>query len=156
MRWRKGLGITTGVALLLVGVALAQDVADDELGLDKNSVFSTPDPIVPRTAQMDPGENLKLGSYFDDGPPLISHRIQDVLPITLMENLCLDCHDDLAMLGQEIAEDEPTPMPESHYTDLRRTPKVVGTAPIGARYVCTQCHAAQTDAVPLVDNTYKQ
>jgi nitrate reductase cytochrome c-type subunit len=71
-------------------------------------------------------------------------------------DVVLDCHDDLAMLGQEIAEDEPTPMPESHYTDLRRTPKVVGTAPIGARYVCTQCHAAQTDAVPLVDNTYKQ
>ena len=105
---------------------------------------------------MDPGENLKLGSYFDGAPALVSHQIQDFLPITLGENLCLECHHDPGMLGSEIAEDEPTPMPESHYTDLRRNPDKVGKTPIGARYVCTLCHVVQTDAKPLVDNTYRQ
>lgn len=156
MRLTRGLVVAAAAILLLLGIAVAQELADEDLGLDKNSVFSTPDPIVPTTTQKDPGENSKLGSYFDAAPPLISHQIEDFLPITLAENLCQDCHDDPSTIGEEIGEDEPTPMPQSHYTDLRRSPDEVSATPIGARYVCTQCHAPQSDAAPLVANTYRQ
>jgi len=156
MRLGKGLVMAAGAVLILLGVAVAQEVADEDLGLDKNSVFSTPDPIVPTTLQKDPGENPKLGSYFDGAPPLISHQIEDLLPITLAENLCLECHDDPSMIGEESAADEPTPIPESHYTDLRRSPDEVSGALIGTRYECILCHAAQMDAAPIVANTYQQ
>ena len=70
--------------------------------------------------------------------------------------MCLECHDLPDQIGQEPAPGEPSPMPASHYTDLRRSPDEVTQEVIGARYVCTQCHAPQTNAQPLVANTYRQ
>jgi len=145
-----------GAVTLLLGIAAAQEVSDDEISLDKNSVFATPDPIVPTTQQMEPGENTKIGGYFEEMPPVISHQIEDLLPITLAENLCLDCHDDPSMIGEEIGADEPTPIPTSHYTDLRNDPDTITEALIGARFDCTQCHVPQTDAEPLVANTHQK
>lgn len=156
MRIARGLVVAIGALSLLLGIAVAQDVGDDEIGLDRNSVFATPDPIVPTTEQMEPGENTKIGAYFDQMPPVISHQIADLLPITLAENLCLDCHDDPSMIGGEIGDDEATPIPLSHYTDLRNNPDLVTETLIGARYDCTQCHVPQMNAEPLVVNTYQK
>jgi len=131
-------------------------VTDDELGLSKASVFSTPDPIVAGSTAKDPGENEPLGAYFSGSPPVVSHDISDFVPIKIGENSCLECHDLHEQIGEEVASGDPTPMPASHYTDLRRNPDEVTTKVIGARFVCTQCHAPQSDAVPLVANTYRQ
>jgi len=120
-------------------------VTDDELGLSKASVFSTPDPIVAGSTAKDPGENELLGAYFSGSPPVVSG-----------ENSCLECHDLHEQIGEEVASGDPTPMPASHYTDLRRNPDEVTTKVIGARFVCTQCHVPQSDAAPLVANTYHQ
>jgi len=49
---------------------------------------------------------------------------------------------------------EPTPLPASHYTDLRNAPGKVGDTVTGARWVCTSCHVPQTDAKPLVGNRF--
>lgn len=156
MRLGNGLVVAAGAFSLLLGIAVAQDVGDDEISLDKNSVFATPDPILAAPAGMEAGENTKVGGYFEEMPPVISHQIQDLLPITLAENMCLDCHDDPSMIGEEIGEDEPTPIPASHYTDLRHDPETVTQQLIGARFDCTQCHVPQTDAEPLVANTYEK
>lgn len=156
MRFTKGLVLAAGALTLLFGLAAAQDAGDDEIGLDKNSVFATPDPIIPRPASMEPGENDKVGGYFDEMPPVISHQIEDLLPITAAENLCLDCHDDPSRIGEETGDDEPTPIPASHYTDLRNNPDEVTDKLIGARFDCTQCHVSQTNAEPLVVNTYQE
>lgn len=131
-------------------------VTDDELGLSKASVFSTPDPIVAGSTAKEPGENEPLGAYFSESPSLISHDISDFVPIKIGENACLECHDLHDQIGEEVAPGDPTPMPASHYTDLRRDPDEVTTKVIGARFVCTQCHAPQSDAAPLVANTYRQ
>lgn len=149
-----GLVVIAAVALL-AGIAVADETKDLEqpFGLS-GSVFDTPDPIVPSSTAGEAGENQKLGSYFEGLPPMISHQIADFLPITAGSNLCLDCHDLRADIGGEIGGDEPTPMPESHYTDLRKAGSAAGEKPVGARYTCTQCHAPQTDAEPLVASTY--
>jgi len=136
---------------LLAALAAAEEIADDALGLS-GSVFDTPDPLVPAASAGEPGENSKLGSYFEGAPPMISHGIEDLLPITFEDNLCLDCHD----LRDEIGADEATPMPVSHYTDLRKPGSAAAAKPVGARYTCTQCHAAQTDAKPLVASDYRR
>ncbi len=156
MKVGRGMMVLVGAVLVLLGSAFAQEFSDDQLGLEKSDVFATPDPIVPVSAQLDPGENALLGAYFEGSPPLVSHQIEDFMPITIGENACLDCHDNKGLIGEELAADDPVPMPASHYTDLRRDPEAETDLVIGARYVCSQCHAAQMDAQPLVANTYKQ
>lgn len=147
--------VIAAAATLLVGITVADEVKEEPFGLS-GSVFDTPDPLVPRASAGDPGDNQKLGSYFEGMPPMISHGIRDLLPITTAENLCLDCHDLRDEIGAEIGADEATPMPVSHYTDLRKPGSEAAEKPVGARYTCTQCHAALTDAKPLVASDYRR
>ncbi len=151
--------IVSAASVAVVGCALvaqnATGIADSELGLERTSVFTTPAPIVALAAGKETGENVHLGAYAEGIPPLISHTIEDQLPILISNNACLECHNEPTLIGEDIAPDEPTPMPVSHYTDLRTAPDRVTDQLVGARYVCTQCHAAQTDAVPLVKNSYR-
>jgi cytochrome c-type protein NapB len=151
----------TTMALLLAvalpcSVALAGDViGDDEIGISA-SVFDTPTPAMPAVLGLEPGENALVGGYFDEAPPLIPHLIEEYLPIVLVDNQCLDCHDAPDEIGAKRAADDPVPMPKSHYTDLRNNPGVMTDHVIGARYNCMQCHAIQKDAQPLVESTYQQ
>jgi len=144
--------------LVAAGVAFAQQSQPDaELGLSKESVFDTPEPIVAHPVGGDPGENSLIETYFEEGiPPLIPHTIEDMVPIHADENLCMDCHADREAIGKPVAPGDPTPIPLSHYTDLRRDPDTVTDQVVGARWVCVQCHATQTDAKPLVENTYRR
>jgi nitrate reductase cytochrome c-type subunit len=79
---------------------------------------------------------------------VIPHSIDDFTPITRSENLCVDCHG-----VAEKVEGEATPMPPSHYVDLRNTPGKQGEAPAGARWLCVSCHLKQTAAESLVENS---
>ena len=85
---------------------------------------------------------------------MIPHLIEDSLPILVGQNMCIDCHELPDSIGAKRMPGEPTPAPKSHYTDLRRNPNTVKKRIIGARYFCVQCHAPQTDAKPLVENTF--
>jgi cytochrome c-type protein NapB len=158
MESHKQARIVFATALILLATACATEpgVEDTRLGLSKDSVFSTPDPIVAVNEAGEPGENETLGAYFSGSPPVIPHQIEEFLPVRVGENLCLDCHDLPDLIGEELETGDPTPMPASHYTDLRRSPDEVTPNVIGARYVCTLCHAPQTNAEPLVINTYRQ
>ena len=144
------------VALFAVAEEAKKEVDDSELGLSKTSVFATPDPIVPTSKAKSPGENQTMKRYFSGQPPAIPHQVEDYLPITIAENLCLDCHDLQEQIGKERGEGEPTPIPVSHYTDLRRNPNEIKKKLVGARFNCTQCHTPQTDSKLLVANTYRQ
>jgi nitrate reductase cytochrome c-type subunit len=136
---------------LLAALTFAQDqpaaTPDEELGLAKGSVFDvlTPEAVRPETS--DPGDKPILPRDFEGSPPRVSHGIADFLPITREDNLCVDCHG-----IAEAEEGDPTPIPASHYTDLRRTPDRVDEMVAGARWVCVSCHVALTGAERLVDN----
>jgi cytochrome c-type protein NapB len=155
MRSLEKMAIVALGVLVILGCARAPEtdeaVADDEIGLTPTSVFDTPDPLVPATVAKDPGENELLGAYFSGSPPVIPHRIDDFVPIRIGENMCLECHDLPDQIGVETVAGDPTPMPASHYRD---DDAAAGAS--GARFTCTQCHAPQTDAEPLVANTYRQ
>jgi cytochrome c-type protein NapB len=153
--------ITTLTALLLGGIALAvqpvvagEKVPADEMGLSKTSVFATPTPQAPTYPTSPPGTVEPLPRAFPDAPPQIPHEIATLLPITRANNACLQCHDKPYLIGQELPPTQPTPMPTSHYTDLRNNPDLVTGKVIGSRFVCSQCHAAQAEAPPLVENTF--
>jgi cytochrome c-type protein NapB len=155
MRYRVNVVIVALGVLAILGCAGAPEVekavTDNEMGLTPTSVFDTPDPIVPAIAAKDPGENELLGAYFSGSPPLIPHRIEDFVPIRIGENMCLECHDLPDQIGEETVAGDATPMPASHYRD-----EDASGGASGARFTCTQCHAPQTDAEPLVANTYRQ
>ncbi len=150
------------VPLLVVGlmppVFAEQAVDDKKLGLS-GSVFEIPEPTAFNYISTDPEHaDSTLPVAFTDAPPQISHSIEEVTPITLSDNDCLDCHDDPALL-QKIEtkyQDEASPMPESHYLDSRRSPDKVGKKLIGARYFCTQCHVPQAEVEPLMGNYFNE
>ena len=75
-----------------------------------------------------------------------------LVPITGQSNACLGCHDKPDMIGKQ-AKGAPTPMTSTHYLDPWVPTR--GMKLSGARYNCTQCHAAQSDAQPLVENILK-
>ena len=144
------------VVAMLVGVAAfaGEDppseggIPDSQVGLIEGSVFDTFSPPAIPENESAPGELPLPARANEESPPVIPHGIVDFLPITADSNLCLDCH-----AIDEKQEGEPTPIPASHYVDLRNAPdKQVGEM-VGARYLCVSCHVSQTRATPLVGNS---
>ncbi|MHA1158010.1 MAG: nitrate reductase cytochrome c-type subunit, partial [Alphaproteobacteria bacterium] len=78
-------------------------------------------------------------------PPLIPHGIEQY-QMDIRVNQCLGCHD-WSNAGDR---DAPT-LSMTHYLDRdgRQLDEVAGT-----RWFCNQCHVPQTDASPLVENTF--
>ena len=142
------MAVTSSAALA------AQAIAADSTGLSKGSVFEVPAPKVYTTKAGQPGQNKVLPRAYLNAPPQISHDIGDVLPITVQSNMCIACHAQPEQWGKKREKGAPTPIPPSHYTDLRNAPDKVTDHLINARFNCNQCHVPQTDAAPLVENTF--
>ena len=128
----------------------AAPVKDSELGLSKTSVFDAPAPPGAKANEAAPGELPAMARAYQDAPPRIPHAIGDFLPITREANACVDCHG--AAKVKEAGQ--PTPLPPSHYTDLRNAPQRAGEVVAGARFTCTSCHVPLTDAKPLVGSAF--
>ena len=138
------LAIATSTLLF----AQAKPIPDRDLGLAKGSVFEAPAPPRFQNEASAPGEKALPKRINQEYPPVIPHSLADVLPITQDSNLCMDCH---AVPGPK-KKGEATPIPKSHYVDLRRAPKTQAKTVAGSRYVCISCHVPRTDAQPLVTN----
>lgn len=80
-------------------------------------------------------------------PPLIPHVIEGY-NITVNFNKCLDCH-----AWSRYKEMGATKVSLTHFKDREGT-EMSNISP--RRYFCTQCHVPQTDAKPLVGNTFKK
>ena len=123
-------------------------VPDSEIGLAPGTVFEQPPQEPIAFNRKDPGESELRPRPNDEFPPPIPHAIEDLGTVTLTENPCLECHD------PEAAPDMGAPAaPATHRVDRRRSPEVTGEETVGARWVCTSCHVAQTDTEPLVANS---
>jgi nitrate reductase (cytochrome), electron transfer subunit len=129
----------------------ARPVPDRDLGLSQTSVFETPAPPLYQDEASSPGEKPLPRRVNRETPPVIPHSVSDCLPITRSSNLCVDCH---AVAGPK-KKGEATPIPASHFVDLRRAPAVKGAQVAGARYVCISCHVPRTDAPQLVGSRYR-
>lgn len=143
--------------LLVAGWLGAQEtgpsIRDADLGLAKGSVFEVPTPPVAAVNSSDPGDLPLVPRAFDTAPPRVPHAVLDFMPIRRDENWCVDCHMSDWRAPQE---GEPTPIPASHYVDLRIGSGEIGDRIVGARWVCVSCHVAVTDAPLLVENTFGQ
>lgn len=140
----------------LGGLALAQQedaaaIADADLSLAKGSVFEVLAPPVQAVNGADPGDMPLVPRAFPTAPPRVPHAVADFMPIRRDENWCTDCHE-LDWTAPE--EGDPTPIPFSHYMDLRSDSDDIGEKIVGARWVCVSCHVPVTDAPLLVESTF--
>jgi nitrate reductase cytochrome c-type subunit len=136
---------------LVVGSIVADKagVPDTEIGLSKTSVFDIASPPATLHNESEPGDDVLIPRGFPEQPSQIPHGVLEFLPITFDDNQCVDCH---AVEKKEPGE--PTPIPPSHYTDLRHAPGKIGEELVGARYNCLSCHVSPGGNAPLVGNSF--
>ena len=79
-------------------------------------------------------------------PPLVPHKV-DGYEITTNFNKCMDCHS-----WSRYRAAGATKVSLTHFRD-RESNELSNISP--RRYFCLQCHVAQTDARPLVENTFR-
>jgi len=112
---------------------------------------------------------LRGGTPLDqDNPPMASHQERDSAPkerdfvqqppliphttagyqITKNINKCMDCH-----AWQKTKASGATKVSVTHFRTREGT-ELDNISP--RRYFCNQCHVPQTDAKPLVDNTFQR
>jgi len=165
--------------LFVIGCATTSggDISATSLSLRKASVFSEKG-ITPEKATFTkaaPGTAKTIDRSFVNAPPLIPHSVVGLVPITKNNNACLGCH-----LPEVAKSVHATPIPKSHFMNWRPTyvigkkgklsldghvvaktdgNKVYVSSTHGklypGRYNCTQCHIPQSNAKPLVKNTFK-
>jgi cytochrome c-type protein NapB len=132
-----------GGALAAAAGALAQRTPDAPR-LVGNSPPTTPVPAPPVSRPIT--DDVRRSRNYPEQPPVIPHTI-DGYQITLHTNQCLTCH------ARQFIEGSGAPMISvTHFMD--RDGQVL--ADVGPRrYFCNACHVSQTDAQPLVRNTFR-
>ncbi|EPO0094379.1 nitrate reductase cytochrome c-type subunit [Campylobacter upsaliensis] len=143
--------VSAAAALFLAACAVNNGVSSEQIGLRKANLNNENSVVLSdiNYSGLGAGESALLERAFENAPPLISHNLDGMLPITKESNSCLTCHD--KAIAQDVGA---IAAPASHYYDFRKN-KPTGDVISEIRYNCTQCHVAQSDAKPLVGNTFK-
>lgn len=153
-RW--ALALLTGVCLAVAMPAIrAQQGAPAAKATTAKSqaVKALRDTPVEAAEQGGEGESFKaerdhpsLPRDFVQQPPLIPHTIRGY-DITMNFNKCMDCHS-----WSRARETGATKVSLTHFRD-RDGKELPNVSP--RRYFCMQCHVPQTEAKPLVSNTFR-
>lgn len=168
------------LSIVLVGLVLnggyanSKTYSEEELGVRKSDLYEERIELKDKLEYPDiaPGESKLIERSFENAPPLISHSVEGLLPITKDYNSCLGCHaPEIASMIDSIS------VPKSHLLSYRPVVKMKGDKVIrdgkayanssdlltvsheragvsSDRYNCSQCHVAQTDNAPLVKNNF--
>ncbi len=139
MRWT----LLVVAALLAASGAVAQPTPDAPR-LIGNSPPTTPVPALPVARPVT--DDIRRARNYPEQPPVIPHAIEGY-QITLHTNQCLTCH------ARQFIEGSGAPMISvTHFMD-RDGQVLADVTP--RRYFCNACHVPQTDAQPLVRNTFR-
>lgn len=99
----------------------------------------------PRMPAME-NKDIRRARNYPMQPPTIPHKVDGYI-IDLNSNKCLSCH------SRRRTEESQAPMVSvTHYMD-REGNFLAEVSP--RRYFCNQCHIPQTEAKPLVENTFQ-
>jgi cytochrome c-type protein NapB len=88
----------------------------------------------------------RIARSFEQQPPLVPHATEKYA-ITAESNRCMSCHS-----WADYLDAGATRVGDSHFVDNQGG---VNAMLEGRRYFCNQCHVAQADAKPLVENTFE-
>ena len=141
------------IALISACAIVGGGVEDSTIGLSKTSVFNTPDPEVFVYDETKARYSKAMARAFPGAPPQVPHEMESMLPITLDDNQCLECHDRPEDIGTaEVKGGQP--MDKKHYSQVGEAGNYEGWHLSGLRYNCNQCHVPQAGVAPLVDNSF--
>lgn len=135
-------GLTLSLHLSSATAASDEPVTVKALG-GADAAKPSLEPDVPKI----PADRSPLPRDFVQQPPLIPHTTQGY-QITKNFNKCLDCHS-----WSRAQETGATKISVTHFRD-RDGHELAGVST--RRYFCVQCHVPQTDARPLVSNTFQK
>ena len=142
--WAAALVLCLAQPFLAVSALSAETMAPVNLKSLRNAEV---------TATASEGEGTRFGRDqpplprdFVQQPPLIPHKI-DGYTVTKNFNKCLDCH-----AWARAKESGATKISVTHFKD-RQGVELSSVSPL--RYFCSQCHVPQSDAAPLVGNTFQ-
>ena len=131
----------------IVAIGVDAHAADDTVRLKglRNGTPVTQDN--PPTASHQERDHPVSDRDFVQQPPLIPHGTA-AYQVTKNFNKCMDCH-----AWQNSKASGATKVSITHFR-TREGQELDNVSP--RRYFCTQCHVAQTDAKPLVENTFER
>jgi len=134
------------VAGLLIGTPQSQASSGGTGGLDsmRGGQDLDADSKAPAFKRWQQDQQPIKRNYLQQ-PPLIPHASEGYR-INLRQNKCLSCHS-----WRRYKETGATKISLTHFRS-RFGSELADVSPL--RYFCTQCHASQRDAIPLVDNTF--
>ena len=141
------LSLAAGLFVLMAQMLPSAQGADDPValtGLRGNASLANDNPSNTFKQERD---RAPLDRDFVQQPPLIPHTIASY-QITKNDNKCMDCH-----AWQKTKASGATKVSVTHFR-TREGQELDNISP--RRYFCTQCHVAQTDAKPLVENTFQR
>ncbi len=141
--------------LLILGAGSGGEIKEVDDGLDlyfrENDVLALADQALPVYPETDAGESTQIERDFPHAPPAIPHTLEDMYPIMLGDNECIECHHPDNTVSKEDA-----PLPESHFETPVMGKGAKGEAMVwvvkgyektkeiaGARYNCDMCHTPQ-------------
>ena len=130
--------------ILVTLLPLSLPAADNNIDSMRNAEI-TVEPKAPRMAVME-NRDLRRSRNYPMQPPTIPHKI-DGYQLDMNTNKCLSCHH-----RRRIEVSQAPMVSVTHYMD-RDGNFLAEVSP--RRYFCNQCHIPQTDARPLVENTFK-
>ena len=142
---RNLLRLALVTAAAVAGLSLAADPPPVKLQGLRNGVPVQEDP-----APTGPRQERDSGPKdrdFVQQPPLVPHTIAGY-QITKNFNKCMDCH-----AWARTKASGATKVSVTHFR-TREGQELDNISP--RRYFCTQCHVPQTDAKPLVENTFQR
>lgn len=142
------LALAAGLVALGAQLALPVGAAGDEVVKLQGLRGGTPltQDNAPKASHQE-RDHAPAPRDFVQQPPLIPHTTAGY-QITRNFNKCMDCHS-----WARSTESGATKVGISHFRD-RQGQELDNVSP--RRYFCTQCHVAQTDARPLVENTFQR
>ncbi|PTD95072.1 nitrate reductase cytochrome c-type subunit [Pseudothauera lacus] len=133
------LALIASLGLGAAGAPLAQTVSSVR-GVD----VSAPEPAPGNFRQLP--DSPPIPRDYVQQPPLVPHKVEGY-EVTVNFNKCMDCHSWTRYL-----EAGATKVSLTHFKD-RDGGELSNISP--RRYFCLQCHVPQTDARPLVENTFR-
>ncbi|MBW2713097.1 MAG: nitrate reductase cytochrome c-type subunit [Deltaproteobacteria bacterium] len=148
--------LTLWVFALLMPAPFVAAEAEEKDGMDvyfrTASLMSLSDQALPEYPAVDPGESDVLARAWETAPPGISHTVEDMLPIGLKDNECLECH------SLENAGTDDIPLSDAHHEipQMGKGKKEMvwivkgykqGKEMNMARYECIMCHTTQASNV---------
>jgi nitrate reductase (cytochrome), electron transfer subunit len=133
--------------LLITGVSGADLHAQGLADLPRLSGNTPPtEPVKAAPVPPAVANDVRQMRNYPEQPPVIPHAI-DGYQLTLNTNRCLTCH------ARQFVQASGAPMISvTHFMD-RDGQVLADVTP--RRYFCTACHVSQTDAPPLVANTFR-